>query len=230
MNKLLAFFVLVLLGACRSQSAQSSASIAPSPSGASPAPEPTGGTEVAAALESGQAEAIFAGGCFWCVETAFEGQDGVVSVVSGYTGGGEAHPTYEQVSSGSTGHLESVRVVYDPSRISYERLLEIFVHNIDPTQADGQFCDHGSQYRSAIFVRADAERRAALDRLARASAELGRSIATEVRDASPFWVAEAYHQDYYRTHPARYSSYRAACGRDDRLRALWGERAGQAAH
>lgn len=224
MRKPLFLLAALVLVSCRPESV-SSAGPSTSPSAPSATPMESSGTEIAPSLESGQAEAVFAGGCFWCVEAAFEGIEGVLGVVSGYTGGEEAHPTYEQVSSGATGHLEAVRVVYDPARITYGRLLEVFLHDIDPTQADGQFCDRGPQYRSAIFARDEVERVAATEALARAAAELGRRIDTQVRSAGPFWVAEDYHQDYYRTHPARYSAYRSSCGRDERLRELWGERA-----
>jgi peptide-methionine (S)-S-oxide reductase len=174
------------------------------------------------------AVATFAGGCFWCMEPPFDRLDGVVSTISGYTGGRVSNPTYEQVSGGRTGHTEAVQVTYDPARIGYEKLLEIYWLNIDPTVKDRQFCDIGSQYRAAIFVH-DAEQR----RLAEASkAALERSkpfkaaIVTEIVDATAFYPAEEYHQDYYRKNPVRYRYYRAGCGRDARLKELWGERAG----
>jgi peptide-methionine (S)-S-oxide reductase len=174
------------------------------------------------------AVATFAGGCFWCMEPPFDKLDGVISTTSGYAGGKVANPTYEQVSAGRTGHAEVVQVVYDPARVSYEKLLEVFWHNIDPTVKDRQFCDIGSQYRSAIFVH-DAEQR----RLAEASkAALERSkpfkgaIVTEIADAGTFYRAEEYHQDYYQKNPIRYRYYRTGCGRDARLKELWGERAG----
>ncbi|MBX3245879.1 MAG: peptide-methionine (S)-S-oxide reductase MsrA [Myxococcales bacterium] len=175
---------------------------------------------------AGLAVAVFAGGCFWCMEHPFERLDGVGEVLSGYTGGRERAPTYEQVSSGRTSHLEAVRVVYDPERVSYERLLEVFWHNVDPTQDDGQFCDRGAQYRTAIFVATPEERRLAEESKRRVAARLGRRVATEIRAAGDFWVAEAYHQDFYRTNPVRYQSYRSGCGRDARLRELWGDDAG----
>jgi peptide-methionine (S)-S-oxide reductase len=217
-----ALSLVLLLAAC------SSAPSTPAPAAPSAA-TPTsrvGGSPRAPALEAGQAEAIFAGGCFWCVETAFEPLTGVISVTSGYTGGPEIGPTYEEVSSGDTGHYEAVRVVYDPSRITYARLLEVFVVNIDPTQGNGQFCDFGRQYRSAIFVASAEERALAQAALERAHTQLHEEIATTVLEAAPFWVAEDYHQDFYRTHPARYTSYREGCGRDARLRTLWGAAAG----
>ncbi|MFN7971064.1 MAG: peptide-methionine (S)-S-oxide reductase MsrA [Acidobacteriota bacterium] len=171
------------------------------------------------------ATATFAGGCFWCMETAFEGQPGVLAVTSGYTGGPEKNPTYEQVSSHATGHAEAVQVLYDTSATSYEKLLDIFWHNVDPTVKDRQFCDGGHQYRSAIFA-AGADQR----RLAEASREkiektktFQEPIVTEIVDASEFWPAEEYHQDFYKKNPVRYKSYRLGCGRDARLKELWGE-------
>lgn len=169
------------------------------------------------------AEAIFAGGCFWCMEAPFEQIDGVLGAVSGYTGGRTEGPTYEEVSAGRTGHAEAVRVLFDPARVSYERLLEVYWRNVDPTQAGGQFCDHGAQYRTAIFVVGEEQRRLAEASRERVREQLGRAVVTEIADAGPFWVAEAYHQDFYRTSPVRYRTYRAGCGRDARLRALWGE-------
>jgi len=173
-----------------------------------------------------RAVATFAGGCFWCMEGPFDALDGVESTTSGYTGGHVESPSYDQVSKGDTGHAEAVRVIYDPEQVGYAELLRVFWRNVDPLDAGGQFCDRGSQYRSAIFVH-DAEQR----RLARASeaeveARLGDAIATEIVPAGPFYPAEAYHQDYYREHPIRYRFYRSACGRDGRLRAIWGDQAG----
>jgi peptide-methionine (S)-S-oxide reductase len=181
-----------------------------------------------AASERPVAVATFAGGCFWCMEAPFDKLDGVISTTSGYTGGIVVNPTYEQVSGGRTGHAEAVQVVYDPSKVTYEKLLDVFWHNIDPTVRDRQFCDIGSQYRSAIFVH-DAEQK----RLALASkAELDKNkpfkapVVTEIVDAKQFWPAEEYHQDYYVKNPVRYRYYRSGCGRDARLKELWGERAG----
>lgn len=175
-----------------------------------------------------RASAIFAGGCFWCEETAFEGIPGVISVTSGYTGGQKKDPTYEEVSSGGTGHAESVQVVYDPSKISYEKLLEIFWHNVDPFQANGQFCDHGNQYRSAIFYQGDAQRSAAeaSKRKLEEDPQFRGKIVTQIVPASTFYPAEEYHQDFYKKDPVRYHSYRTGCGRDARLKAIWGEAAG----
>jgi peptide-methionine (S)-S-oxide reductase len=165
------------------------------------------------------------------MEPPFDEIDGVVSTTSGYTGGSEKRPTYEQVSSGKTSHAEAVELVYDPEKVSYQELLEIFWHNIDPTVDDRQFCDWGEQYRTAVFVH-DAEQR----RLAEASkAEIERTKSfsgpalTPIVDAGPFYPAEEYHQDFYEKNPGRYESYRSGCGRDARLRELWGEQAPPAA-
>jgi peptide-methionine (S)-S-oxide reductase len=172
--------------------------------------------------------AIFAGGCFWCEETAFEGLPGVLSVVSGYTGGSVQNPTYEQVSSGVTGHAESVEVSFDPAKVSYEKLLEVFWHSVDPTQKDGQFCDHGTQYRSAIFYRGEAQKRAAeaSKNELEADPRFAGKIATQIVAASKFYPAEEYHQDFYKKSLARYREYRQGCGRDARLKAIWGDAAG----
>ncbi|GAB4381878.1 peptide-methionine (S)-S-oxide reductase MsrA [Albidovulum sp.] len=181
--------------------------------------------------------AIVAGGCFWCVESDFESVPGVKEVVSGYTGGTEKKPTYSKVSRGGTGHFEAVEIFYDPSRISYEKLLRLFFRSIDPTDDGGQFCDRGPTYRTAVFVR-DARERAIAERV-RAEAEraLGRKVVTQILDAQTFYKAESYHQDYYkgtrivltRRGPKRqsdaYEFYRKACGRDARVRALWGDQA-----
>ena len=170
------------------------------------------------------ATATFAGGCFWCMESPFDKLDGVVSVTVGYTGGSKANPTYEQVSAGSTGHAEAVQLKYERAKIGYAKLLEVFWHNVDPVTPNAQFCDHGHQYRSAIFYH-DAEQK----QLAEASkAELGKSgrfkqlIVTEIVPVSTFWPAEEYHQHYYLKNPLRYKFYRTACGRDRRLEELWG--------
>ena len=177
-----------------------------------------------APLAPGQAVATFAGGCFWCMEPPFEALPGVVSVTSGYTGGHLPNPTYEQVSSGATGHAEAVRVVYLPATVSYEKLLEVFWHNVDPLTPDRQFCDAGSQYRAAIFYH-DETQRAAAEASRQALADSGRfkqHIVTSIVPASAFYEAEAYHQDYYRHNPLRYKFYRQGCGRDERLQELWG--------
>jgi peptide-methionine (S)-S-oxide reductase len=175
------------------------------------------------------AKAIFAGGCFWCVEADFDKIDGVISTTSGYTGGTLANPTYEQVSSKRTGHAEAVEVVFDPSRVSYEQLVERFWRTIDPTVKDRQFCDIGSPYRTAIFpldaaqLKAAQASRAALEK----SKPFKEPIVTEITLATAFYPAEDYHQDYYKKNPLRYQYYRLNCGREARLKQLW---ANQAAH
>lgn len=177
------------------------------------------------ARASDPAKAYFAGGCFWCMEEAFEQVEGVVSVVSGYMGGTVANPRYEQVSGGSTGHAESVEVSYDPAKVSYQKLLDVFWRNIDPITPNAQFCDHGSQYRSAVFYGTDEEQRlseeskAAIERSKRFSAP----IATQLVKASVFYQAEDYHQDYYKKNPLRYKYYKYGCGRAQRLESLWGK-------
>lgn len=184
------------------------------------------GTQEAPALAKGQAAAVFAGGCFWCVESAFEAVEGVLQAVSGYTGGTEPQPTYSQVSAHGTSHYEAVRVVYDPTQVTYAELLQVFWHNIDPTQADGQFCDRGHQYRSAVFT-SNPEERALTERTkAEVAAHLGKPVVTEVLPAAVFWVAEEYHQDFYEKNPVHYQAYRQGCGRDRRLQQLWGPKAG----
>ena len=176
------------------------------------------------------AVATFAGGCFWCMEQPFDELPGVLSTTSGYTGGHQANPTYGEVSAGGTGHAEAVEVRYDPSKVSYQRLLEVFWVNIDPFTKDRQFCDGGSQYRSAIFVHDEEQRRLAeaSKKKVEASPAL-RSfgpVVTEIVGASRFYPAEDYHQDYYREHALRYKYYRSGCGRDARLRQIWGESEG----
>jgi len=171
------------------------------------------------------ARAVFAGGCFWCMEAPFDKLPGVSSSTSGYAGGQVRNPTYEQVSSGSTGHAEAVQVLYDPKRITYARLLDVFWHNIDPLDKNGQFCDKGSQYRSAIFYGNDEERAQAEQSKQVVEQRLGRPVATEIVPAGAFYPAEEYHQDFYRKNPGRYQSYRQGCGRDRRLKELWGDEA-----
>lgn len=170
------------------------------------------------------ATAIFAGGCFWCMEKPFDELPGVISTTSGYTGGTVADPSYEQVSNGGTGHVEAVQVSYDPSQVSYAKLLEVFWQNVDPVDDRGQFCDKGSQYRSAIFYQTEQQAAAAKDskQTLATSEKFNQDIATEVRPASEFYAAEDYHQNYYKTHPVRYKVYRFACGRDQRLEEIWG--------
>ena len=170
------------------------------------------------------AKATFAGGCFWCMEPPFDKLDGVLSTTSGYTSGTKINPTYQEVSAGTTGHAEAVQVEYDPQRVSFEKLLDVFWHNIDPTQKDGQFCDHGSQYRSGIYFHdADQKRlaeasKAALDK----SKPFKGAIVTEIVPATTFYPAEEYYQDYYMKNPVRYKIYRTGCGRDGRLKEVWG--------
>ncbi len=175
-------------------------------------------------VENGRTVAIFAGGCFWCMEHDFEQLEGVLEAESGYTGGTTPRPTYQQVSAGKTQHLESVRVIYDPSRLRYRDLVRYFFRHIDPTQTDGQFCDRGQQYTTAIFVADDEERTVAIEEKRAAEAELGQTVVTPIRDAGTFWLAEAYHQDYAERNPASYWRYRRGCGRDARVRALWRRR------
>jgi peptide-methionine (S)-S-oxide reductase len=181
-----------------------------------------------ASAPAGTEIATFAGGCFWCVESDFDKLPGVRSTTSGYTGGTVAHPSYEQVSSKSTGHAESVEIVFDPKQVSYAQLLTHYWHSIDPTTKDRQFCDVGSPYRTAIFVHGAAQRRAAEASLAelQKTKPFKEPIVTQIVDAGPFYAAEDYHQDYYRKNPVRYHYYRTACGRDARLKALWGDLAG----
>ena len=176
------------------------------------------------------AKATFAGGCFWCMEEPFDELEGVVSTTSGYIGGHQQNPTYRQVSSGGTGHTEAVVVHYDPAEITYEELLEVFWHNIDPLAVNRQFCDSGSQYRSGIFYHDDGQKQSAeaSREVLTASGRFDRPIATEITAASEFYVAEDYHQDYYKKNPVRYKMYRTGCGRDRQLELLWGKDA--AAH
>lgn len=169
------------------------------------------------------AKATFAGGCFWCMEPPFDAIDWVISTTSGYTGGQVKNPTYEQVSAGGTGHAEAVEVLYDPAKVSYGKLLEIFWRNIDPLAVNRQFCDGGNQYRTAIFYHDDGQRRLAEEAKRRLERERGWRIATEIVAAREFYPAEEYHQDYYRKNPGRYKLYRYNCGRDQRLKELWGK-------
>jgi len=169
--------------------------------------------------------AIFAGGCFWCMVPPFEELPGVITVTSGYTGGTKPNPTYEEVSAGGTGHAESVEVLYDPAKVGYERLLDVYWHNIDPTVSDRQFCDVGNQYRSAIFVKDGAQRKAAESSRDAVQKKLGVPVKTQIVDASTFYAAEDYHQDYYKKNPVRYRYYRWGCGRDARLAEIWGAEA-----
>jgi len=171
-------------------------------------------------------KATFAGGCFWCMEHPFDELEGVVSVTSGYTGGHKKNPTYEEVSAGGTGHAESVQIVYDPAKISYSRLLEVFWHNVDPTTPNRQFCDAGTQYRTAVFYHNEEQKRLAEEskRQLEKSKPFKESVVTEITPASEFYPAEEYHQKYYRKNPIRYKFYRYNCGRDQRLQELWGKK------
>lgn len=166
--------------------------------------------------------AVFAGGCFWCTESDLEHMEGVIDAVSGYTGGHTANPTYEEVSAGGTGHYEAVRVRFDRGRISYQDLVRRFLRTVDPTDAGGQFCDRGDSYRTAIFVADADQRRAAEAALAEANRALAGRVVTQILPLGPFTEAEAYHQDYARRNPIRYNFYRTRCGRDARLREVWG--------
>ena len=167
------------------------------------------------------AAATFAGGCFWCTESDFDKMPGVVSTTSGYTGGRLANPTYKQVSNGGTGHIEAVRVVYDPAKISYGTLATRFFRTIDPLDGGGQFCDRGDMYRSAIFVATPEQRRMAEAAKKAAAAQLRQAVATEILPAAKFYPAEDYHQDYYKKNPVRYRYYRYSCGRDARIQKVW---------
>lgn len=196
------------------------ASVAQTPPAAAGATAPAVKTE----------KAIFAGGCFWCVESDFDKVPGVIATVSGYTGGTVANPSYEQVSGKHTGHAEAVEITYDPGKVSYPQLLDVYWHSIDPTTVDRQFCDVGSPYRTAIFAvgsEQEAQAKASLEALKK-SKPFSEPIVTSIETAGPFYAAETYHQDYYRKNPVRYNYYRASCGRDARLKQLWGAKA--AAH
>lgn len=176
--------------------------------------------------QSKSESAIFAGGCFWCMEPPFDKLDGVVSTTSGYIGGHQKDPTYKQVSAGVTGHTEAVEIVFDPDKVSYEKLLEVFWLNIDPFNARGQFCDFGTQYRTGIFYLDDEQRKLAEKSRQRVIEKLGKPVVTEITAATKFYPAEDYHQNYYQVNPVRYNYYRWSCGRDRRLKELWGEQAG----
>ena len=177
-----------------------------------------------AAADSTVGKAYFAGGCFWCMEEAFEKVEGVLSVTSGYMGGTVANPSYEDVSTGRTGHAESVEVVYDPTKVSYQKLLDAFWRNVDPITPNAQFCDHGSQYRSAIFFQTDEEKRASdtSKQAIEQSKRFTEPIVTQIVMASQFYSAEEYHQDFYKKNPVRYKFYKYSCRRAQRLEELWG--------
>jgi len=178
--------------------------------------------------QAGLAKATFAGGCFWCMEPPYDKLDGVISTTSGYTGGQKTNPSYREVSAGGTGHTEAVQVVYDPKKVSYEKLLEVFWRNVDPTDAGGQFCDRGDQYRTGIFFHDDDQKRVA--EISKAAMEKSKPfkqpIVTKLVAATEFYPAEDYHQDYYMKNPVRYKLYRYNCGRDKRLEELWGKAPG----
>lgn len=180
-----------------------------------------------ATKNSNSQKAIFAGGCFWCMEPPFDKLDGVISTTSGYTAGHQKNPTYKQVSAGVTGHTEAIEIVFDPDKVSYEKLLEVFWLNIDPLNAKGQFCDYGTQYRTGIYYLDEQQQKLAEASLAGIKSKLNKPIATEIKAATQFYPAEDYHQNYYQVNPVRYNYYRWSCGRDQRLQELWGE---QTAH
>lgn len=185
------------------------------------------GADADAPAADGLAKATFAGGCFWCMEKPFDDLDGVVSTTSGYIAGHQENPTYRQVSSGQTGHTEAVEIVFDPSEVTFSELLDVFWRNIDPVAVNRQFCDAGSQYRSGIYFH-DAEQQRLAEGTREALASSGRfdqPIATEIQQATIFYPAEEYHQDYYKKNPLRYNMYRNGCGRDRRLQQLWGDEA-----
>ncbi|MGH8083971.1 MAG: peptide-methionine (S)-S-oxide reductase MsrA [Lysobacter sp.] len=210
--------LLTSLGAC----AQSDGNAVPSAAKAQT--KTASATKPSPPAATGIATAVFAGGCFWCMEPPFDKLPGVVSTTSGYIGGHVASPTYEQVSAGGTGHAEAVQVKYDPRQVSYEKLLQVFWRNIDPLAFDRQFCDVGDQYRSAIFTIGERQRELAeaSKRKWQQSGRFGQPIATEIVAATTFYPAEGYHQDYYEKNPIRYKYYRFSCGRDGRLEELWG--------
>jgi peptide-methionine (S)-S-oxide reductase len=184
-----------------------------------------GGAAYAASQTGGPAataKATFAGGCFWCMEPPYDELDGVISTISGYAGGKTKNPTYEQVSRGTTGHTEVVQVTYDPKKITYEKLLDVFWRNVDPLTPNRQFCDIGSQYRTAIFYHDENQKRLAEESKKALSKRFKEPIVTEIVAYTEFYPAEEYHQDYYTKNPLRYKYYRYNCGRDQRLEALWG--------
>jgi peptide-methionine (S)-S-oxide reductase len=199
--------------------------LAASSSFAGAAPVTKSATAPAAASRDSTSHATFAMGCFWCAEATFEGRPGVTSVTSGYTGGSKLNPTYEEVGTGMTGHYESIDILFDPAKTSYAKLLDIFWHNVDPTQGDGQFCDRGPEYRSVIFYHGEPQHQLALEsqKQIAASGRLKKSIVTQIVAANRFYPAEDYHQDFYKKNPERYHEYRLGCGRDARLQQLWGK-------
>jgi len=181
-----------------------------------------GSVHAASAPSDANAKATFAGGCFWCMEPPFDKLDGVSSTVSGYIGGKKKNPTYEEVSAGTTGHTEAVQITYDPKKISYDKLLEVFWRNVDPLTANAQFCDTGSQYRTGIFYHDESQKKSAGESKKTIGKRFKEPIVTEITAAAEFYPAEDYHQDYYIKNPLRYKLYRYNCGRDKRLEKLWG--------
>ena len=200
------------------------AACAPSGAGATSPSSRTADAPSPARTSGGTAVAVFAGGCFWCMQPPYDKLPGVISTEAGYTGGHTSQPTYRQVSAGGTGHAEAVRITYDPRKVSYPKLLDVFWHNIDPVAVNRQFCDVGDQYRSAIFPigpQQQSEAEASL-RAIQADPRFKRPIATHIEPAATFYLAEEYHQAYYRKNPLRYKYYRYGCGRDQRLQQIWG--------
>lgn len=200
----------LLLASCAT--AESAPDAAGSPAGIAPAP-----------TQDGHGVALLAGGCFWCLESAYDPLDGVISAVSGFAGGSEERPAYKDVARGKTGHTEVVRVVFDPAKLSYAQVLEVFWLNHDPFDPDGQFCDQGSQYRPAIFPMDDEQKRIALAQKGQKAEQLGKAILTHIEPPAIFWEAEGYHQDFWKTNASHYERYRAGCGRDKRLYQVWGQ-------
>ena len=179
------------------------------------------------AAQKAQEKAVFAGGCFWCTESDFDKVPGVLATVSGYIAGKASTANYAQVSAGGTGHAEAVEITYDPAKVSYQQLLDVYWRSIDPTVKDAQFCDQGDQYRSAIFVRNAEEKKLAEASKQKVAAELKKPIYTQIADATPFYPAEEYHQDFYKKNPTKYKFYRWNCGRDQRLEQIWGPKKGE---
>lgn len=180
----------------------------------------------AAQSEEGLERATFAGGCFWCMEPPYDKIDGVIETISGFSGGHVVDPSYEQVTRGGTGHLEVVQVVYDPEKVGYETLLDVYWRNVDPFDGGGQFCDRGESYRPAIFVQGEEQERLARQSLRDLQARFEQAIEVTIEPFEAFYAAEDYHQNYYDENPIRYKYYRWRCGRDDRLEEVWGDRAG----
>jgi len=206
----------LLLAACAGSTTSNAADASEQAQAASPASFP------GMAMDGAQGVAVFAGGCFWCVESAFDELKGVISAESGYIGGPEQNPTYYQVAGGKTGHAEAVRVLFDPAKVSYQQLVDVFWHNIDPFQANAQFCDTGPQYRSELFFSGEKQRDIAEKSRNAVEKRFKRKVVTKLTEAGVFWTAEEYHQDFHKKNPVRYLSYRMGCGRDRRLLELWG--------